>query len=555
MLDELGGRYVELAGTDTPEALVRFARAENATQLVLGASRRSRWTELVRGSVINRVLRDAGAIDVHVLSTEDVPRPRALRDRRRRHSASRSARARAAAWVGATVAVPLLALALLPFDDVVGVPGTLLVLLLAPVAIAVIGGFAPALVASCTAFVVADWFFIQPTHSLRFAHAGDALALAVFVAVAAIVSGLVDRLSRRSAELARAQVETEALAQLATGTALLDREAVTRLVSELRETLDLVAVSVLAPDGDGWRVEASCGEPVPSTPDDGSFAAELVDGSMLVVAGRALPAEDRRLLAAFAAQLRLAETMLRLQSEAAAGNAHAEARNIRDALLAAVSHDFRTPLANIKAAATSVLSDEVAWSQDDIRAFCKTIDDESDHLHRLVTNLLDMGRLQTGMVGVRFEAAAVDECVYAALAGLPADAPAVDVRVPEGLVARADAALLERVLANVIVNALNWTPDGSAVRVEAARIGENVDVAVVDRGAGIPADQRDAVFMPFQRLGDGGRASYDGIGLGLAVSKGFMLSMGGAIALEDTPGGGTTVVLTLPAALEPAPTC
>jgi two-component system sensor histidine kinase KdpD len=226
----------------------------------------------------------------------------------------------------------------------------------------------------------------------------------------------------------------------------------------------------------------------------------------------------------------------------------AEANNLRDALLAAVSHDLRTPLANIKAAATSLLSTDVEWSTADVQSFSKTIDAEAERLHTVVSNLLDMGRLQAGMLGVRIEPVAVDAAVYAALASLSVDVSAVDVRVPDDLlVASADPALLERALANVIGNAVNWAPEGTTVRVQAARLGARVDIRVVDCGAGIPRDQREAVFQPFQRLGDGPRATYDGIGLGLAVTKGFVEAMGGEITLEETPGGGTTVVIALEA--------
>jgi two-component system sensor histidine kinase KdpD len=257
---------------------------------------------------------------------------------------------------------------------------------------------------------------------------------------------------------------------------------------------------------------------------------------MLVVSGPSLPAEDRRLLAAFVAQLRLAQTTLCLQAEALEAAGLAEAKRVREALLAAVSHDLRGPLANIKAAATS----------DAVRSFCKTIDAEADRLHSVITNLLDMSRMQAGMLGVRIRRVAVDEVVYAALASLSVDVSTVDVDVPDDLPpVSADAALLERAVANVVLNALNWAPEGTRVSVEAGVAGGRVHLRVVDRGAGIPRDQRETVFQPFQRLGDGGRALYDGIGLGLAVTKGFVDAMGGEVFVEDTPGGGATIVITL----------
>ncbi len=550
LLGELGGRFAEVTGAEPADALVRFAEAENATQILLGSSQRSRWAELIKGSVINETIRAAGPIDVHVISTEEVrTRRAAMRERAGRSPAWRSSRSRAIAWICAFVGIPLVVLALIPLRDAMGVPGTLLLLLLGPVAVAVLGGLVPAIAASLVAFLLADWFYIAPTHSFRFAHAGDALALVVFVAVSAFVSGLVDRLASRSAQLARGQAEVEALAELASVTATLDDEAQHRLVTELRLTLDLDSVAVLAPTiDDGWRSLASAGEPAPLTPDDASYAAELVNGSMLAVSGRALAAEDRRLLGAFVAQLQLVQTALRLQTEAASADALVDANNVRDALLAAVSHDLRTPLANIKAAATSLLSTEVEWPATAVQSFSKTIDAEADRLHSVVSNLLDMGRLQAGMLGVRIETVAVDAAIYAALASLSVDVSGVDVRIPdELLLASADPALLERALANVIGNALNWAPEGTPVRVEAARLGDQVDIRVVDCGAGIPRDQREAVFQPFQRLGDGPRATYDGIGLGLAVTKGFVEAMDGEVTVEDTPGGGTTVVITLEA--------
>jgi two-component system sensor histidine kinase KdpD len=547
LLEHLGGRYAEVTGTEVADALIEFARGENATQIVLGESHRSRWAELTRGSVINRVIAKSDSIDVHVISTEAPqlehrPRPRA----RRRTPAPRPARHRAAAWAIAVVGTPALVLVLSEVEDTIGIPSALLALLLAPVGAALLGGLYPALVASAAAFVFADWFFFEPRESLRIDRAGDALSLAAFVAVSALVSGLVDRLARRSAQLARGQAETEALAELAQGTAILDRDALQRLVTELRGTLQLDAVAVLAPIESGWRADASAGDPVPATPDDGSYSAELAAGSMLVVAGPALAAEDRRLLAAFVAQLRLAQAALRLQAEATRADALSEANDLRDALLAAVSHDLRGPLANIKAASTSLLSSEVEWGKDDVEGFATTIDAEADRLTTLIANLLDMSRLQAGMLGVHIAPTAADEVIYATLASLAADTTYIDIDAPANLpLVDADPTLLERALANIIQNALSWMPEGTRLRVEAAQVMDNVEIRVIDRGAGIPPDKREAVFQPFQRLGDGGRAQQEGIGLGLAVAEGFAEAMDAEIAIDDTPGGGATVSIIL----------
>ncbi|MDQ6696476.1 MAG: DUF4118 domain-containing protein, partial [Actinomycetota bacterium] len=548
LLTELGGRCSEVTGNDPADALVRFAKAENATQLLLGSSHRSRWAELTRGSVINRVIRSAGALDVHVISAERPADSSPPGDERaRRVPVDRPRRALVAAWSLAIVGMPLVALALVPLRHELGVGSILLLLVLGPVAVALLGGLIPSLAASVATFLFADWFFIGPTGSLRVARAGDAVAAVVFIAVSALVSVLVDRLARRNVQLARGQIETEALAGLASGTALLDVEALHRLVTELRSTLDLDAVAVLGPTPDGWRVDASAGQPVPTSPDTGGYSAELVDGSMLVIAGAALAADDRRLLAAFVGQLRLAQTALRLQAEVASAESLAGANRLRDGLLAAVSHDLRTPLASIKACATSLLSKDVDWSPDVVKDFSRTIDEEADRLHALVSNLLDMGRVQAGMLGVRIEPVSIDDSIHAALASLStARVSNVQVDAADDLPpASADCVLLERSLANIIANALDWSPEDEAVQVAASLVFDRLVVRVVDHGAGIPPPERSAVFQPFQRLGDGGRAAHDGIGLGLAVTKGFVEAMKGEIEVEDTPGGGTTMVLTL----------
>jgi two-component system, OmpR family, sensor histidine kinase KdpD len=225
---------------------------------------------------------------------------------------------------------------------------------------------------------------------------------------------------------------------------------------------------------------------------------------------------------------------------------------LRAALLAAVSHDLRTPLASIKACVTSLLADDVDWPPEAITEFCRTIDEESDRLTTLVGNLLDMSRLQAGVLSLHRCPVGVDEIVPAALSSLGdrARGDVVEVGVAETLPrVEADPALLERVLANLIDNALAWSPPGVPVRVEAGGGSGAVEVRVVDRGPGIPPSERDRVFLPFQRLGD--RSTGAGVGLGLAVARGFTVAMGGRLTVEETPGGGTTMVVSLPASSGP----
>jgi two-component system sensor histidine kinase KdpD len=266
----------------------------------------------------------------------------------------------------------------------------------------------------------------------------------------------------------------------------------------------------------------------------------------LVVVGPGLAAEDLSLLQAFTGQLALALERRQLRAEAAVAAGLAEANDLRAALLAAVSHDLRTPLSSIKAAATSLLQQDVDWTPQATHELLETIDEETDRLDTLVGNLLDMSRLQSGALQLVMRDVGLEEIVPAAVKGLGDRGQSIDLSVDETLPrVRADAALLERAVANIVANALNWAPKDRPVLVDACAVDKRVDLRVVDRGPGIPPDERDRMFQPFQRLGD--QSNDSGTGLGLAVARGFIDAMGGDITVEDTPGGGLTVVVSLDA--------
>jgi len=249
-------------------------------------------------------------------------------------------------------------------------------------------------------------------------------------------------------------------------------------------------------------------------------------------------------LKAFAAQLAAALERTRLRAEAGRAESLAEANALRGALLQAVSHDLRTPLASIKASVSSLRQGDFEWSDTEEKEFLETINDETDRLTVLVSNLLDMSRIQVGALKPTLEAIALEEVVPAALASLGPRGAIVDVDVPETLApVLADAALLERVVANLVGNAVRFSPPGERVRVQAGEVGGHIDLRVIDRGPGIPRDQREQVFQPFQRLGDNQAGT--GVGLGLAVARGFVSAMGASIEFDDTPAGGTTAVVRL----------
>jgi two-component system sensor histidine kinase KdpD len=276
----------------------------------------------------------------------------------------------------------------------------------------------------------------------------------------------------------------------------------------------------------------------------------VTDSLVLALHGPAVSASDRKVLGAFAAYAGVALEQQRLAAEAEAARPIAEADRMRTALLAAVSHDLRTPLASAKAAVTSLRSPDIRWTDEDRDELLATADESLDRLTHLVDNLLDMSRLQAGALAVFPRPAGLEEIVARALddLGPPGQQVVVDISdsLPE---VRVDPAILERVIVNLTTNALRYSPAGQPPLLTASALGDRVELRVADRGPGIPEPERDRVFVPFQRLGDTDNTT--GVGLGLALSRGLTEAMGGTLEPEETPGGGLTMVLSLPAAPMP----
>lgn len=547
LLTELGGQYHEVSGSDVAEALIGFARAENASQLVMGSSQRSRWVEFLRGSVINGVLRSSGPIDVHVISTEPVEIDTGLSMRAPVRRSHLSRRRQTAGWFLALLAPPLLTVVLAVGEKGFGLSSVLLLFLLLVVVVAAVGGLLPAIVAAVSGSLLANFYFTPPVHTFTIAEGENLLAVFVFLIVAGVVSWLVSIASRRTADVARARAEAETLAALG-GTLATTEDPLPQLVAQLRAAFAAESIAVLRelPDG-GWEIETAAGEPVPTRPEEGTFTVPIGPLELLVVVGAALTEQDLEVLRSFAAQVQVAVERRRLRADVEAATVLAEGNELRTALLAAVSHDLRTPLASIKASVTSLLQRDVAWTTEATREFLETIDEETDRLNSLVGNLLDMSRLQTGAMQLMMRDVGLEEVVPRALDGLT-DRPApVVLDLPETLPrVHADAPLLERAVANIVDNARAWSPDGTCVRIEAGAVADQVHLRVIDHGPGIPPDERELIFQPFQRLGDN-PSNGTGVGLGLAVARGFVDAMGGELVVEDTPGGGLTMVLSLPA--------
>jgi two-component system sensor histidine kinase KdpD len=553
LLSQLGGRYREVVGDDVALALASFAKAEKATQLVMGASGRSRLSQMFRGSVTASLLRHIDQIDVHIIAHDSQGPSSALPLPKVRPAAPLPRRRRIAAWAMCLVGLPVMTLGLTQSRSHVSLGSESLLSLGFVVLVAALGGLPAGLVASLVAFLLTNWYFVPPFHTLRVDGSSNVVMLSVFVTVAVVVSVLVTQSATRSAfrtrEALRARAQAGALARTA-GTLVGSTDPLPELVDQLRVTFELDAVAVLERADGAWSITTVVGVPVPSSPGDGtSLALDLNGDVQLVLIGRTLNIDDHAVLRAFADQLSLALEGRRLRADAETVASLAQANALRTALLQAVSHDLRTPLASIKASVSGLLQSDVAFSNEDRISLLRNIDGASDRLDRLVVNLLDMSRLQAGAVESANRAAALEDVIAAALASTAHLGGQITVDVADTLpLVMADPALLERAVANIVSNALAWSPTGGFVHIEAGLVQSHVNLRIIDRGPGIPTEARERIFEPFQRLGD--RSNDAGVGLGLAIARGFVESMGATLEIDDTPGGGVTFCIGLDVAPE-----
>ncbi len=551
LLESLGGTYHEVAGGDVPKALLQFARSVNATQLVLGASRRGRFAQILSRGVGVTTIAESGSIDVHLVTHAEAKRGGGLPAST---TQALSPQRRLAGFAAALLGLPLLAVVLATAGEL-NLTSNVLLFLLAVVVIAILGGLGPAVVAAVGGFLLLNYFFTPPRNRWTIAEQENLLALLVFVAVGISVAAVVDLAARRTRDAALSQAESQTLATVAGGV-LRGERPLTALLQRLRETFQLTSVTLLqrVPDAAQtiemrhdptcWYVAAAVGDPPALAPGEGDAEIPLGEDQSLVLRGRPLAASDRRILEAFAAQSAIALRQENLAQQAAAVKPLAQADRMRTALLAAVSHDLRSPLSSAKAAITSLRSTEIHFSDADRAELLATADESLDRLARLVANLLDMSRLQAGVLGVQLRPIGLEEAVPHALDEIGEAARAVRMRIGSALPAvRADPGLLERVLVNVITNALRYSPSGSPPLLSASEHAGRVELRITDHGPGIPEDQWDNVFLPFQRLGD--RDNTTGVGLGLALARGLAEAMGGTLTPETTPGGGLTMVLSL----------
>jgi two-component system sensor histidine kinase KdpD len=431
-----------------------------------------------------------------------------------------------------------------------------LVYLLGVVASATVGGLGAGIVASILSFVGLNYFFTPPLHTLSVGKSDDLIALVVFASVGMIVSTLVAIGLAQRARAERRELEARSLYAISSrlvGTGDLDL-ALTELASSMVRLFGLARCEVRIAAKDGTPVtHASAGSEVDDAAGQSqSVALATADrelGALVLWPGHGAFGEtERRVASIFARQTASALERGLLEAEAREARLSVEADRVRRGLLSAVSHDFRTPLASIKAALTTLTTGaESSLTDGDRKELLGTALEETERLERLVTNLLDLTRIRSGALAPELIPMPVDDVVEDALAGVrsPLAARRVSVFIrPDLPLLNVDPVQVGQVLQNVLQNAAKFSPPRSEIRIAASRWQGAVEIRVSDQGPGIPPADREAVFEEFYRAGDGRIA---GTGLGLAVAKAIVLAHGGKIWVEDTPGGGATVVVRLPA--------
>ncbi|MCD2185789.1 sensor histidine kinase [Actinomycetospora soli] len=559
---EVGASFHTVVGDDVATALLDFARGANATQLVLGTSRRSRLARLADPGIGARAVAASGAIDVHLVSHVEPAAdgrgadddagwwPRLVRLLRGRRAVR--------GWPAAIV-LPILAACFGWLFPAVGLSTDTVAFFLATVLTAIIGGLVPAVVAALFAGALLNYFFTPPLHTFTIGRFEDLVAVTTMLLIAVLVAAVVDRADRRAAQAAQARAEATLLASFAR-VVISRSDPLPRLLERVREAFGFTSVAVLerGPKS-SWTVTARVPDDAADTgrdPAETDADVEIDEGSHLVGCGRTLTAAENRLFAAVAGPALLALRNRRISAEAVDAARRAEASGLRTALLSAVGHDLRTPLSAIKAAVSSLRDPELALDPADREELLATVEESGDRLVALVDNLLDSSRLATGAVTPHRTTVGVAEIVDAAVAALPTAEvrDRVEIRSsppgePDEVVA--DPGLAERIVANLVDNAVRHGGDGP-VSLRTSAHADRVELRVVDRGPGAARDAE--LFTAFQHLGDhDSSAAAGGLGLGLHVARGFARAMGGTLEPEETPGGGLTMVLSLPRAHVPRP--
>ncbi|GGC81957.1 sensor histidine kinase [Chelatococcus reniformis] len=587
LAERLGGEALILpgGGRRIADDLVIHAQAHNTTQIVIGKSTRSRWFEILHGSVVHDLVRDAGSISVHVIAGDELtanPLPKKTVSTR-----PAAGRIDPVPFAAALVAIAFaLGIAYL-ISPLIGFEAVDLVFLTAVVIVAMKFGLLPSLLAVGSASLLYNFFFLSPRFTFTIADPTNVASFLFFTIVAVLVSNLAARVRAQAVTAQARSRTTEALYSFSrklAGVTNLD-DVLWATAYQMASMLKLRIVFLL-PGAQGIEVRA--GYP----PEDRLDAADVAAakwtyennhpagrgadtlpgakrlflpmrtgrGVVGVVGldgdrpGPLLTHEQRRLVDALADQAALAIEQFNLMADMQSAKRAAEADRLRQALLTSISHDLKTPLAAIMGAAGTLREYPGLLSEGEKAELVGTIQDESERLNRFIANMLDMTRLEAGAVAPRHDPADLGEIVGSALnrAGRILGAHQIDVELAAGLpMVEADPVLLEQVLFNLLDNAAKYAPAGSTVRIQGWHDTgrRTVDLQVLDEGEGIPPDDLERIFDKFHRVTKGDRVRA-GTGLGLAIARGFVEALGGHITAanrSDRSGAVFTITLPVPA--------
>ena len=578
LAESLGGRVATLSGESAGETLLAYAREHNATKILLGKPTHSRWRDFFGGSLLDQVIRGSGDIEVHVSSGDPVE------GASRRPPAILNLHSRPASYLGSLAAVALATAVAFVMNGHFQTTDLVLVFLLATTYVAVRFGRGPSMVAATLGVAAFDFLFVPPRFTFTVADVIYLPTFGVMLVVGLIVSTLAARVRER-AEAARAQaqwsatlhafarelahardVDTIAAATVGQIEVALGGPS-TVLVARNEGALTMIpAASGFAVDENEaavarWAYEHArqAGQGTDTLPGAVALYLPLQSGARTLgvvgfrsADGRPLTEANRRqMLEALAQQAAGALERALLAEEAEQIALRARTEELRNTLLSSVSHDLRTPLAAIVGSATALLTPDGALTAPQRTDLVRTIQDEAEHLSRLVANLLAMTRLEAGQLAIAREWVPIEEIVGSALVhfGSRLDTRRVDVRIAgEIAMAHVDPVLVEQALVNLIENAVQHTPAGTPIEIVATQDDAWLEVEVLDRGPGLPAGSEARVFDKFFR-GPGARAG--GSGLGLAICRGVIVAHGGTIEASNRAGGGTVVRLRLPVGGKP----
>ncbi len=571
--EQLGGQSVTLTGQRVAEEILAYARARNVSKIIVGKPAGSRWRDLLFGSVVDELIRRSGDIEVYVIRGEE-----GEASPRRAGRPVRPTNWRQLGWAAGTAGLcTALGWVMFPFFHLSDI---IMVYLLGTVLVAPRLTRPFTILTSILSVAAFDFFFVPPYFTFAVSDLWYIVTFAVMLLVAVVVSGLTVRI-RQQADAARyRERRTAALYDLSRELASTrgEQSLVRTAARHIHEVFGSQVV-ILRPGSEGGLVLGAA-HPAPFEIDTNEEAvsrwvyehrqiaglgAETLPGAQALyvplIASRGIVGvlgvkppdahafadpEQLHLLETFANQTALAIERAQLAGEAQQAQVRAEAERLRNALLSSVSHDLRTPLATIMGSASSLLEDATHFHRGTWQDLLQSIVDESERLNRLVSNLLDMTRLEAGALTVKKDWLPLEEVVGAALARnekrlrdrpvathVPADLPLVKI----------DGVLIEQVLINLLDNVLKYTPPRSEIDISASPTDGAVLVEVADRGPGFAPGEEERVFDKFYR----GQTDSRGVGLGLAICRAIVEAHGGKIWAENRPGGGAIFRFTLPA--------